>query len=281
MTLLNQQMSLEAVALKVSDLTKSVAFYQQVLGLQVKSLTTTEAVLGTKNRNLLILKQPATIKVTKTPRTGLYHFALLVSSEEVLGSFLHHLLKNQYSIDGAGDHIYSQAIYLHDLDGNGIEVYADRPQSQWIIHDDGTIEAATNAVDVRRLLSLANDQSWQGMPEDTVMGHVHLQVRDIEAARQFEVDFLGMDVKTDMGSALFTSVNGYHHHLGNNIWSGTHLKSLAPDETGLLYYTMAVSNYDVIYQTITSQQHYQFQEETDAILVKDDNDIWVKFIAKS
>jgi catechol 2,3-dioxygenase len=149
---------------------------------------------------------------------GLYHFAILLPDREALGSFVGHLAATG-TYAGSADHFVSEALYLTDPDGLGIEVYADRPRSAW--RDDGRqLHMTTEPLDIRGLLAAARGRPWTGMPAGTIMGHVHLHVGDLDRAARFYHDGLGFDkVVWEYPGALFMSAGGYHHHLATNTWS--------------------------------------------------------------
>jgi catechol 2,3-dioxygenase len=207
------------VRLQVADLDRSIAYYGNVVGLREHQRTNGHAVLGDGVTPLVVLEENRGAQhLGRHSRLGLYHFALLLPHRLALARFVRHL-----AIEGVGfgqaDHLVSEAIYLTDPDGLGIEVYADRARSEWRI-EDGQIAMATDPLRVQDLLSLARDEPWSGVPEGTRMGHVHLHVGDIEDGARFYHAALGFDktVWTYPG-ALFLSAGGYHHHLGTNTWA--------------------------------------------------------------
>jgi catechol 2,3-dioxygenase len=209
------------VSLQVSDLERSLAYYQTVLGLNVKERSGNVAVLGAHGDGRPIVELHARAGATPVPRRGrlgLYHFAILLPDRVSLGRFVKHL-------DGLGvhagmsDHFVSEAIYLSDPDGLGIEVYSDRPRSLWR-YDDRQLFMVTEPLDVANLIRAAGNESWTGAPAGTTLGHVHLYVDDLTAAAKFYHEGLGFDkVVWSYPGALFMSAGGYHHHLGTNTWA--------------------------------------------------------------
>jgi catechol 2,3-dioxygenase len=171
--------------------------------------------------------------------TGLYHFAILVPTRADLGRWLRHWFQLGMPMPGMGDHLVSEALYLEDPDGHGIEVYADRPRDTWT-WDNGQVRMATDPVDIRGLLALAEQegQPWNGLPHGTRIGHVHLQVGDIAQAAAFYHDILGFDVVARMPSALFVSAGGYHHHIGMNIWHSLRSGPAPADSVRLRFFTV-------------------------------------------
>jgi catechol 2,3-dioxygenase len=172
----------------------------------------------------------------RTPRLGLYHFALLLPDRAALGRFVRHLAERGVRA-GAGDHLVSEAFYLSDPDGLGIEVYADRPQErwQWV---GGEVRMATDPLDVDAVLRAAGGERWSGLPAGTVMGHVHLHVGELERARAYYANALGLEpTNRSYPGALFLAAGGYHHHLGVNTWAGP-APAPAPGEPRLLEWTL-------------------------------------------
>ena len=231
------------VALKVMDLTRSLDFYQTVLGLKVQSRAEGKVVLTADGKKaLLTLEQPEHVTPLQHSETGLYHFALLLPSRADLGRMLRHFLLLRQPLQGASDHLVSEAIYLSDPDGNGIEVYADRPPSTWK-WNQGNVDMATIPLDAEGLISEAGNEEWQGIPVETIMGHIHLQVAELSKSGDFYTNGLGFDAVLRYGpQALFVSTGGYHHHIGLNTWNSS--GAVAPKESsvGLHYFTIVFPN---------------------------------------
>lgn len=209
------------VSLQVSDLDRSLAYYQTVLGLRVHERSGNRAVLGAQGGHRPIVELHARAGATPVPRRGrlgLYHFAILLPDRPSLGRFVKHL-DELGAHAGMSDHFVSEAIYLSDPDGLGIEVYSDRPRSLWR-YDDRQLFMVTEPLDVPNLLLAAGDEPWTGAPAGTTLGHVHLYVDDLPAATRFYHEGLGFDkVVWSYPGALFMSAGGYHHHLGTNTWA--------------------------------------------------------------
>ena len=209
------------VRLQVADLDRSTRFYEKVLGLKTISRTADSASLGThgENREIVHLHQLSSARpVPRRGLLGLYHFAILLPNRAALGRFLAHLAEiGHYA--GMSDHFVSEAVYLTDPDGLGIEVYADRPRDAWK-YDERQLYMTTNHLNVDDLIGAAGGEHWSGMPPGTVLGHVHLYVGDIDKAEAFYHEALGFDkVVWSYPGALFMSAGGYHHHLGTNTWA--------------------------------------------------------------
>ena len=209
------------VQLQVADLARSLAFYEDILGLRVLDRPTGQAVLGPQEDDtplVELVERPGAQPMSRRERLGLYHFALLLPGRAALGRFVQHLSEMDIQA-GMSDHLVSEAVYLSDPDGLGIEVYADRPRETWQ-HDGRQIAMATNPLDAKSLVEAAGEAPWTGVPPGTVIGHVHLHVGDIERATAFYHEALGFDKTVwSYPGALFLSAGGYHHHLGTNTWA--------------------------------------------------------------
>jgi len=209
------------VRLQVADLERSLVFYEKVLGLRVIRRTIDSVSLGPfgEDREIVHLHQLKSARpVPRRGLLGLYHFAILLPDRAPLGRFVAHLAEIGAHA-GMSDHFVSEAVYLTDPDGLGIEVYADRPRDAWR-YDERQLYMTTNHLDVDGLIAAAHGEQWTGMPAGTVLGHVHLYVDDIDKAAAFYHDALGFDkVVWSYPGALFLSAGGYHHHLGTNTWA--------------------------------------------------------------
>lgn len=227
-----------SVELNVANLDDSIRFYERVIGLTVISKNEKSATLSANGvDSFLTLYEVETRTHALERTTGLYHFAILLPKRSDLARFVKHLVKNDIHF-GAGDHIVSEAIYLSDIDGNGIEVYVDRPDLEWE-WQNGEVEMATNPVDFQSLLQEAGDEAWQKIPQESVMGHIHLQVNNIDENERFYVQGLGFSIVNRYGdSALFLSDYGYHHHVAFNTWAGKYVRHREADEVGLKAFTI-------------------------------------------
>lgn len=230
------------VALKVANLEKMTHFYQEVIGLTILQKNSQQTVLGvTTGQPLLILNQVDNPLPT-TRQTGLYHVAFLLPDRPSLGDALIHYLTVNAPLSGASDHGYSEALYLTDPEGNGIEVYRDKPMDMWDIRDDGEIVGVTNEMDANGVAQSATG-TWQGFPEGTKVGHVHLKVSDLNQTDKFYTESLGLSLKLDFGSqAKFLATGTYHHHVGANTWTGRHLPAMSANDLGLDYYSFFVAD---------------------------------------
>jgi catechol 2,3-dioxygenase len=211
-----------SVSLTVRDLERSVAFYRDVLGFRVAQRTDAEATLSADGTGVLIELHGRADAVPRPRRcTGLFHFAILVPNRAALGRSLRHLVDQAWPLTGVADHLVSEALYLNDPDGLGIEIYRDRPRDTWK-RVNGQIAMATDPLDLE---SVANEPGaelpWTGLDAGTVIGHVHLHVPSLVEAERLYCGIVGFEpmVRTYPG-ALFVAAGGYHHHLGLNTWMG-------------------------------------------------------------
>jgi catechol 2,3-dioxygenase len=210
---------LGAVHLTITDLARSVEYYQQVIGLTLLDRGTAEASLGVDGRELLVLVEESEAW-RAAGHSGLYHFALLLPQREQLAAWLAHAARDRVALVGLSDHFVSEAIYLSDPDGHGIEIYWDRPRELWEQHVASRM--TTLPLDVDSLLGElrgTGSESFLGLPGGTIMGHVHLKVSSTAETISFYRDLLGFGLMAQLGSwAAFLSAGGYHHHIGANTW---------------------------------------------------------------
>ena len=240
---LPDQLRLGPVHLTVRDLERSVPFYRDVLGLRVHGQEAGRARLGTGGEDLAILHEdPEAQRAGR--HSGLYHVAFLFPDRQELARAVLRLAATQPRIDGASDHGVSEAIYLADPDGNGIELYADRPRDQWPAAQPGErVGMFTAPLDLEDLLStVSGEEPRRDAGEGLRMGHVHLHVGDLDRALAFYRDVLGFDVMATFPGAAFVSAGGYHHHLGLNTWRGEGAPAAPPHAVGLRRWTVVLGD---------------------------------------
>jgi catechol 2,3-dioxygenase len=243
-TRLHPETHIGLVALTVADLARSVAFYTDLLGFHAIERAAQIAVLGTAaSQPLLLLAECPGVRPKPTEATGLYHFAILLPTRADLARAVRHVDSAGFPFQASYDHLVSEAFYLADPDGNGVEIYRDRPRSAWPWRD-GRIRAenASGPVDVEDLLAELEEDgcSWDGLPEGTHIGHIHLQAADLGAAAAFYGDVLGFDEAiTGIAGALFLAAGGYHHHIATNTWNSSGAEPPA-DAAGLRFFTITV-----------------------------------------
>lgn len=229
--------SIGTVYLKVANLQRQLAFYQDVIGLNLLRQDGKTVYLGAGANELLALTENSDGRRYRGV-TGLYHFAILVPSRYHLALSLKHLADTQTALQGMSDHYVSEAIYLADPEGNGIEIYRDKPRADWYVN--GEMQLTTEAMDVAGVMDelKGRESLWHGLDPETVMGHIHLHVSSIPQAEAFFMRQLGMESMFNIGSAAFLAYEQYHHHVGVNIWGG---RSTPPaDALGLEKYNLNV-----------------------------------------
>lgn len=219
------------VALTVHDLPAMTAFYHKALGLEVLVSDAATAQLGAGGRVLVELRGDTAARRSGRREAGLFHTAFLMPDRRSLARWLIHAAESGLPLQGASDHLVSEAIYLADPEGNGIEVYADRSRMVWY-GADGKIRMDTLALNLNELAAQA-DGPWTGAPEGAVVGHVHLQVGNVTRAEEFYRDTLGFDVAAHYPGASFLGSGGYHHHIGANIWNSRDAGPRSFPATGL------------------------------------------------
>jgi catechol 2,3-dioxygenase len=258
------------VWLQVSDLNQSLAYYETVLGLRVFERDDVSALLGTMEGDTPLVRLTERMGargMTQQGRLGLYHFAILLPDRPSLARFSLHLAEIGARA-GASDHLVSEALYLRDPDGLGIEVYADRPRSTWRAVDR-QLAMATDPLDFEDLLTTAGTERWKGMPAGTTMGHVHLHVGQLEEAANFYHAALGLDKMVwSYPSALFLAAGGYHHHLGLNTWAGAGAAKPTDADARLVEWRIILPSAEDVRATAESLRASRFEvreEETSFI----------------
>jgi catechol 2,3-dioxygenase len=258
-----------SVHLTVSDLARSLDYYQRVVGLQVHDRDDGTARLGAGGEDLLVLYEEAGAE--PAPRnTGLFHFALLVPSRHDLARWLSHAMKNEVRFEGLSDHLVSEAIYLRDPDWHGIEIYRDRPRAEWE-RDGEFVKMATLPLDVQGVLSALDggELEFEHMPLGTTMGHVHLQVADIATTEAFYTEQLGFDLQARYGDqASFLSAGGYHHHLGGNVWNSRGAAPPPPGSAALRHFTVLLPDDDELAR-VASRMPDAERDQAGSVSVKD------------
>jgi catechol 2,3-dioxygenase len=225
------------VRLQVSDLAQSLAFYRDALGLQALDVGADRATLSANGQAPYILELNAVANAQPKPQrsTGLYHVAIRLPDRPALAKVFFRLVTLQVPFQGFSDHKVSEALYLPDPDGNGLELYRDRPRSQWQF-DGSQVAMGTEPLDAEQLLieGQHHPDEWTGIDPATDIGHVHLHVGDLGRAERFYADALGMDVMVrGYPRALFVAAGGYHHHIGLNTWAGINAPPPPPNAVGL------------------------------------------------
>lgn len=263
------------VQLKVSDLERSLNFYTQVLGLSILNQTVSQAELGnTKGQSLIELVELK--NAIKRPQrfAGLYHVALLVPNRIALAKLVQHFIDHKIPVQGASDHGISEAIYLADPDGNGIEIASDTPDDTWPwINGKLDILGKNGPMDIDAVLASKNkDEVFEKMEAETIVGHLHLHTSELEKSKQFYTEILGMDVVIDLpNSALFMSYAGYHHHIALNLWNGRNVPQNPVNAPGLALARLQVPSLEFLREIEDKliKHQYSYTKKDQALFVLD------------
>lgn len=244
---LPDQTRLSRVHLRVRDLGRMLAFYEQAVGLRVVERSGEQASLSATGRGPAWLVLSADPDATPRPprSTGLYHVAIRFPTRRDLAGALRRVTGHGHRLDGASDHGFSEALYLDDPEGNGVELCTDRPRDRWP-RRDGRLSGFTLPLDIGDLVAAAGGETApSSVPATTNLGHIHLHVADLTDAHRFYHDYVGFDATLEYPGARFFSAGGYHHHIGTNIWAGT--RPAPEGSTGLISYRFAVPVAEVLY----------------------------------
>lgn len=261
------------VRLQVSNLERSLSFYQETLGFRALERSEARACLGARSGDepplIELHERPGAAPAPRRGRPGLFHYAILLPDRTALGGLVRHLAEVGVTA-GASDHLVSEALYLQDPDGLGIEVYRDRPRSEWR-HRDGQLVMATEPLDVAAVARSAGHGAWAGMPEGTTLGHIHLHVGDLRRAAAFYHDALGLDQMVwSYPGALFLSAGGYHHHVGLNTWAASSAPA-TEEEARLLEWELLVPT-PADLEAVTAAMRaagYAAETSSNSVLVRD------------
>lgn len=262
-----------AVELFVADLKRSKDYYQNSLGFQLLKEEPGRAELGAGGVTLLALNEKPGARQVKGV-TGLYHFAVLLPSRKAFARLIYDLAEKEVEVSGVADHGVSEAVYLTDPDGNGIEIYSDRRKGEWPRDDIGRLQMVTEELNIEDLMmELKNGLAdWEGLPTNTRIGHVHLHVSDLQSADKFYREILGFELMQRYGSAaLFMSAGGYHHHVGLNTWAGEGAPPPPPDAAGLRWFELILPGQEALDAVVGRLQSAGIAYETvnSGILVQD------------
>jgi len=254
----NSQIYLAEVALNVKDLESQTAFYHQLLGLEILNQSENQVLLGAGGKPLVRLIKTDDISNPKQSY-GLYHMALLLPTREDLANVFKHLLDLKIPLVGGADYGYSEAIYLEDLESNGIELYRDKPVTVWDIREDGRIIGVTEELSAQAIYELGKELDPFAIASGTSMGHVHLSVKNSREASTFYQDSLSLEDKFTIPHASWIASGDYHHHLAVNEWGGKNLVRRKNGMVGLAYYVVEVENKEFLVNLFTQAQDWQEQ----------------------
>ncbi len=271
----------------VQDLESSLNFYDKLLGFKIIENTNKTAYLSSDGKYpyLLSLEENKTAKPIDRHSAGLYHTAFRFPDRKSLAKEFLHLHKNNVKFHGFSDHLVSEAIYLGDPDGNGVELYVDKPRSEWV-WKLGQVEMDTLPLNLTVLTNevINRDEKWTGVNPKTDIGHIHLRVTDILKAEKFYSNLLGFNITvSSYPGALFMSAGGYHHHIGANIWSSDHGSQRSENSLGLKAFTIKLPDDNYIKEIKSSSkksgvEYIEFQKNGNGIQLKDFDNITVKII---
>ncbi len=235
----NSKIYLAEAVLNVKNLARQTAFYTQIIGLEIRTQTETEVILGAGGKDLVHLIQTNREETVKSSY-GLYHMAILLPSREDLADVFKHIAELNYPFVGAADHGYSEALYLEDPEGNGIELYRDKPVADWDIREDGRIIGVTEELSAQEIYDMGRKVDPFVIASDTRMGHIHLSVKDSQLATAIYQAVLDLSDKFTIPSASWIASGDYHHHLAVNEWGGKNLDKRKAEFPGLAYYVVEV-----------------------------------------
>jgi catechol 2,3-dioxygenase len=287
------------VSLNVSNIDTSLDFYEKILGFKKVARPSNERVLLSVDgqpSNLVELLQAKEAeargykaRMPEMRRAGLYHFAILLPERKYLADMLQNLSQRggEVRFDGLADHLVSESIYIRDSDNIGIEIYCDRPSSQWE-WDGSRVSMATDRLDTEDLLRESTPSGWKEMPAKTVIGHVHLHVRNLAKARKFYRDILGLNFTATYPGAYFFAAGTYHHHIATNIWLGTSIQLASSEHVGLNHFGIELPNkeqYEWIAERIKQYKietpHYaQSDGQSRSVFLRDMDGITMKLYSR-
>ena len=236
--------SISRLCLKARDAESLAAYYRTLLGFSEISRSGNDITLGAHGRPLLVIEAAPSAKADDPRAAGLFHTAFLLPSRADLGRWIRHAIENRIPVEGASDHLVSEALYLTDPEGNGIEIYADRPKDDWE-WQGSQVAMATKRLDIDGVIGAVPEgqTNWSGAPANTIIGHVHLRVGDPAEAERFWHDTFGFDTAAKYGdAAVFLSSGGYHHHIGANVWQSAGAGKRDGDRSGLSWVELRASD---------------------------------------
>lgn len=267
--------------LVVQDLPGVSAFYQQIIGLSVMETAPSGEVLGVGGKPLLTLTTGQNATRAPGGAAGLFHTAFLMPTRSDLALWLTHVANNNIALQGASDHLVSEAIYLSDPEGNGIEVYRDRTPQEWVYQADGTVNMSTLRLNLQELYDSAPKATFAKAAEGTAIGHIHLQVGNIPQADAFYQDVLGLKIMARYPGASFFASGAYHHHIAANIWNSRGAQARTGNMTGLSGYTLKFNEKAALDSAIAALDRMEIatERQSDGIALKDPWGIGLKLSA--
>ena len=275
----NSNIKLGTATLNVVNFERQLKFYTEAMGMTVISKNETEATLGTSdNTPLLHLKK---VDGPLIRSYGLYHIAYLVPDEQSLANILLHFIDFNIPLDSGYDHGYSNALYLSDIEGNGIEIYYDKDESTWNIKEDGKIIGVTEPIDATHLLNISETVVPYTLPVGTIIGHLHLSVQNSTVSSNFYQNVLGFSDKFTIPNASWIAYGNYHHHLAVNHWGGPHLGLRQKGTPGLDNFEILFideDTYNKVIENIKNNNTKIISEYDNKIIINDPNGIEIHLI---
>ncbi len=270
----NEIAHVSSVEIRVLDLNKSISFYTHTIGMKLLSQSDTQADFGVNTNNVLLRLVQIENGHPKEARTaGLYHVAYLLPTRKDLGLILKHFIELRTPLQGASNHGISEAIYLADPDGNGIEIAADTPDSTWKWNGDKLDILSNNGpMDIQSVLNEAKGLEFNGLPDTTIVGHLHLHASELVESKKFYRDILGLDIVIEIpNSAIFMSYGKYHHHIAINLWNGKGVKQASSSTPGLIVANLnipTITQLDNIENKL-NELNYPYNKKDQALIVND------------
>ncbi|MBO1003965.1 VOC family protein [Pseudogracilibacillus auburnensis] len=271
------------VELNVQNLDHMMKFYQNTLGFQIIEQSEQKIILSADGKSALlslVKKEGSHLNNPRSP--GLYHTAFLLPRRSDLADITQYFIQSQFPLQGASDHHVSEALYLSDPEGNGIEIYIDRPAEDWKWEGD-QVYMTTQAMDIEDVLKETSEIGWRGMPAKTIIGHVHLQVANLDSTKKFYCEGLGFDPVLWYGrQALFVSKERYHHHIGLNTWNTAGISISEENTTGLNWFSINLPNKASMDKVIAQLEKINapFSVEEGQLITTDPSGITIKLLVK-
>jgi catechol 2,3-dioxygenase len=295
---IHPSMRIGYVSLNVSDIQRSLEFYQSILGFRVLGRPSNDNALLSSAGNssshlveLLQIKDKESRRSAAVKSAGLYHFAILLPERKYLADMLQNLSdkRDQMHFDGLADHLVSESIYIRDPDFNGIEIYHDRPYSEWKWSNGNQLQMATLPLNTDDLLKESTEKRWKEMPAKTGIGHVHLYVRNLSKAMKYYNEILGLNLTATYPGVYFFAAGRYHHHIATNTWLGTNIRPAEPDALGLNHFGLELPSreaFDEImkhvsqYDAVNVKEKSSSQSRLNLMLLQDTDGITIRIYAR-
>ena len=284
MILIPDKTRIQSIDIRVRDLKDSLNFYSDLIGFKIVDQNDFEAILSSTGVLPYIIKltEDKSAPVRIKGSTGLFHMAFLFPNRKELARVFMRLFKNNIKFQGFSDHLVSEAIYLLDPDGNGVELYTDKPRDQWQ-ESHGQILMDTLPLDLSKVTSELDDpEIWNGIHPDTTLGHIHLNVSELKKAEEFYNEILGFRItNTQFPKALFLGAGGYHHHIGSNTWMLDKRAKADENSLGMTSFTIRIpdDNYINLISERAEKNKLNVFSDNKSVLIKDFDNINIRIIS--